>query len=259
MTSGKYIPESYWDEVARQIKLRKGRNLVAGDDEPYYRYKRNKFLALLNKINFADKKVLEVGSGPGGNLLEIYNHRPAILYGADISDEMIELSGKNTDNRNITVVKTNGSELPFSAGYFDIVITATVLQHIPDEKVLNTLIGNMCRVAATDIYLFERIERKKMIGETNMGRTVNEYTGYFTRNNFHLSDVRFAYLHISYTVCGFIRKLFNRRTRREGDPENRLSALTQKIVLPLTKMLDNVFRRKRDLAMLHFKRAEPGV
>lgn len=259
MTSGKYIPESYWDEVARQIKLRKGRNFVAGDDEPYYRYKRNKFLNLLNSINFADKKVLEVGSGPGGNLLEIYNHRPAVLYGADISDEMIELSQKNTGNRNITIVKTNGSKLPFSAGYFDIVITATVLQHIVDETVLNILIENMCRIAVTDIYIFERIERKRMVAETNTGRTVKEYTGYFTRNSFYLYEVRFAYLHISYMVCGTLRKIFNRRTRREGEPETRLSSITQKIVLPLTKMFDNIFKRKRDLAMLHFKRAEPGV
>src|SRR5258705_2139865 len=186
MTSDKYIPESYWDEVARQIKLRKGGNPVAGDDEPYYRYKRNKFLKLLNSINFADKKVLEIGSGPGGNLLEIYNHRPAALYGADISDEMIELSQKNTGNRNITILKTNGSQLPFSAGYFDIVITATVLQHISDEKVLNTLVESMCRVVTDDIYIFERVERKKIVSETNTGRTVNEYAGYFTRNNFYL-------------------------------------------------------------------------
>lgn len=257
MTSANYISESYWDEVARQIKLRKAGTLVAGDDEPYYRYKRNKFLKLLNSIEFADKRVLEVGPGPGGNLLEIYNHRPAILYGADISDEMIELSRKNTGNRNITVVKTNGSELPFSAGYFDIVITATVLQHLADEHLLNTLIENMCRVAATDIYIFERIERKKMIAGTNIGRTLDEYAGYFTRNNFHLSEVRFAYLHISYTACGLIRKTFNRGTRREGEPGSRLSAFIQKIILPLTKMLDTIFKRKRDLAMLHFKRAEP--
>jgi 2-polyprenyl-3-methyl-5-hydroxy-6-metoxy-1,4-benzoquinol methylase len=140
MASDKYIPESYWDEVARQIRLRKGRNLVAGDDEPFYRYKRNKLLKLLNRINFTNKKVLEVGSGPGGNLLEIYKQHPAVLYGADISEEMIGLSEKNTGKWNIPVVKTNGSDLPFSAGYFDVVITVTVLQHITDEKMLNTLI-----------------------------------------------------------------------------------------------------------------------
>jgi SAM-dependent methyltransferase len=259
MKPGKYIPESYWDEVARQIKLRKGRNLVAGDDEPYYRYKRNKFLKLLNNINFAEKKVLEIGSGPGGNLLEIYNHRPAVLYGADISGEMIELSQKNTGNRNITLVKINGSKLPFSAGYFDIVITATVLQHIPDEEVLNALVESMCQVSGTDIYIFERIERKRMETEINTGRTVNEYAGYFSRNNFYLCEVRFAYLHISYSVCGTLRKIFNRGTRREGEPESRLLSILQKTVLPLTKILDNIFKWKRDLAMLHFKRAEPGV
>jgi SAM-dependent methyltransferase len=231
---------------------------VAGDDEPFYRYKRNKLLKLLNRINFTNKKVLEVGSGPGGNLLEIYKQHPAVLYGADISKEMIELSQKNTGKRNIPIVKTNGCDLPFSAGYFDMVVTITVLQHITDEKILNTLIENMCRVSIDDIYIFERIERKKTVAERNTGRTVNEYSGFFNRNNFTLNDVRFANLHISYTVCGIFRKIFNRRNRKEGEQESRLSITFQKIVLPLTKILDNIFKPKRDLAMLHFKRFQSG-
>jgi SAM-dependent methyltransferase len=257
MISGKYIPEVYWDEVAKQIERRKAENFIAGDNEPFYRYKKNKFLQLLATINFADKKVLEVGSGPGGNLLEIYKQGPATLFGVDISDEMIRLSGKNIGNKSITVLKTNGNSLPFADRYFDIIITATVLQHITDDKVLATLIKSMCNAATSDIYIFERIERKKKISESNTGRTINEYAAYFTDNNFYLDEVRFAYLHSSYIACGVVRKIFNKRNRGEGEAVSCLSGTIQKIILPFTKKLDNMLKRKRDLAMLHFKRAEP--
>jgi ubiquinone/menaquinone biosynthesis C-methylase UbiE len=259
MIPGKYIPELYWDEVARQIKRREGANLVAGDDEPYYRYKRNKFLGLLHTIDFAGKKILEVGSGPGGNLIEIYKHRPVELYGADISDDMITLAQKNTTNSGIGVLKINGSELPFDNRQFDIVITATVLQHITDESVLQALIKDMCRVASSDIYIFERIEQKRMESATNTGRTVNEYAAIFAANRFCLQSTRYAHIHISYGACGIVRKIFNSRSRREAERVSRFSAGVQKAILPVTKQLDKLFRRKRDLAMLHFKRINPAI
>ena len=45
-----YNPETYWSEVAKRIKSRKGKNIIAGDDEPFYRYKRKKFLKMLNSL-----------------------------------------------------------------------------------------------------------------------------------------------------------------------------------------------------------------
>ncbi|MEO7984235.1 MAG: class I SAM-dependent methyltransferase [Bacteroidota bacterium] len=254
MIPGKYIPELYWDEVAKQIERRTGESLVAGDDEPFYRYKKNKFLRLLAAVNFTNKKVLEVGSGPGGNLLEIYKQGPALLFGIDISKEMTRLSEKNIDNKSITVLKTNGTDLPFADQYFDIIITATVLQHITDDLVLTTLIKNMCNVAASEIYIFERIERRKKMSESNTGRTINEYASFFEDNNFYLNNVKFAYLHSSYMACGIVRKILTKRNRKEGEAISSLAGAIQKIILPFTKKLDNIFKRKRDLAMLHFKR-----
>ena len=85
-----YHPESYWSDVAKRIKSREGRNVVAGDDEPFYRYKRMRFLEMLKAVNFEGKSVLEIGNGPGGNLKEISQLKPARLVGADISAEMIK-------------------------------------------------------------------------------------------------------------------------------------------------------------------------
>jgi hypothetical protein len=39
-----YNPETYWSRVGQEIEKRAGDNVVAGDDNPYYRYKRSRFL-----------------------------------------------------------------------------------------------------------------------------------------------------------------------------------------------------------------------
>jgi hypothetical protein len=40
-----YQVESYWSCVADEIRKRASGRYVAGDDDPYYRYKRAKFLS----------------------------------------------------------------------------------------------------------------------------------------------------------------------------------------------------------------------
>lgn len=252
-----YLPETYWDSVAERIKKRTSGELIAGDEEPYYRYKRNKFLKLLNSISFKDKKVLEVGSGPGGNLLEIYQHNPKEVFGADISRQMIDISRTNVGDRRITIVKTNGKKLSFPDNCFELTFTSTVLQHISDEDVLEELIKEMCRISESDIYIFERIEKKNKRNESNIGRTIEEYSKTFSKNSFYLLETRFLYIHWSYLVCGGIRKLFNKRNRQEGEPLSKISIFLQKPVLLFTRILDVVFKVKRDLAMLHFKRWKP--
>lgn len=93
------------DRSWEKIKFRKeSDNVIAGDDEPYYRYKREKFLGLLNEIEFTNKKVLEIGCGPGGNLLEIHSHKPNKLVGVDISNQMVELA-KNKICTMLTLLK----------------------------------------------------------------------------------------------------------------------------------------------------------
>src|SRR5688572_20590488 len=130
-----YHPEPYWDEVARQISNREIK-IVAGDDEPFYRYKRKKFLQILNSIDFRNKKVVELGPGPGGNLFEICKHKPLELVGIDISEEMVKVAGANLTGLPIKIIKVDGTHFPFSDNYFDVSITSTVLQHNTDEKML---------------------------------------------------------------------------------------------------------------------------
>src|SRR5690625_7961715 len=92
----KYHQEKYWTEVAKRIREREdGHSIIAGDDEPYYRYKRERFLNLLDSIDVAGKSVLAIGSGPGGKLLELFRQKPSKLAGENISEEM----GKEATNK----------------------------------------------------------------------------------------------------------------------------------------------------------------
>lgn len=248
-----YNVEEYWNNVAENIKSRDVKNLLEGDDEPYYNYKRKLFLQLLDSIDFEGKKVLEIGSGPGGNLHYLKQKKCKEIAGVDISASMIALSKRILADDKIIVRKIDGTSLPFPDKYFDIVFTSTVLQHNTDEKELAGLINNICRVSGSDVILFERIEKKIMGHETNTGRPVAYYADLLEQLDFTLIKTKFLKIQASYFVCGAIRKLFNRRSRNESEPISKLSRNLELVFLPLTKILDKFIGSKRDMGMLYFR------
>lgn len=248
-----YHPEPYWSEVADKIAARGDENVVAGDDEPYYRYKRRAFLKLLNSVKFQGEKVLEIGNGPGGNLREVWKHNPKSLTGVDISQQMVDLAKKH-NHPDVNILKINGTELPFQDQTFDIVFTATVLQHNTDEAMLKQIMAELSRVAASRVFLFERIESEILGDELCYGRPVNYYEEIMKSNGYMLKNTAFVNVRVSYYVCGAIRKLFNPSSRKEGDPLNKFSIFLEKMTLPITKVLDRVFTSKKDVAKLEFER-----
>jgi ubiquinone/menaquinone biosynthesis C-methylase UbiE len=254
MSEEKYNPEIYWDNVAKSIAARNDLKIIAGDDEPYYRYKRKRFLELFDTIDFENKKVLEIGSGPGGNLEYLAKKNCKEIVGVDISSKMIELSKRNLSGKNIQVQKIDGLSLPFDTNYFDLAFTSTVLQHNTDEIQLSKLIKEICRVAHSEVIIFERIEKKVKGHETNLGRPVEYYTRFFKANGFVLVSTHFLAIQVSYYVSGAIRKICNRTLRKEGEPVSKLSSLLQKLTLPITKLLDKLVSGNRDLGMICFKK-----
>lgn len=248
-----YHPPSYWDQVATEISRREEGNFIAGDDEPYYRYKRKKFLRLFRQIPFRGKSVLEVGCGPGGNLREVARVEPKRLVGVDLSREMLTLADRNLAGQAAELFPVEQGTFPFEDRKFDIVFTSTVLQHTTNDKELRRTIDEMCRVSKGDIYIFERIEKKISGNETCLGRTVSFYEHLFAEHGFLLVEKRFLHIQASYLMAGMARKLLNRRERKEGEKLSSFSLAMQKMLLPLTKLIDRVYRKERDLAMLHFK------
>jgi ubiquinone/menaquinone biosynthesis C-methylase UbiE len=254
MSVKQYNPEKYWDEVAEHIINRSDNQKIAGDDEPYYRYKRSLFLKLFDKIDFHDKKVLEVGSGPGGNLDFLTNRGCKEIVGVDVSEKMLELSNRFLTGKRVRVQKIDGCSLPFDDHYFDLAFTSTVLQHNTDEFQLIELVKNICRVSNSDVVIFERIEQRLKGHETNLGRPIQYYEKLFAENNFKLIKTQFLRIQASYVVCGAIRKIFNGKNRREGEPISVLSSRLETIVLPVTRLFDKILPSRRDLAMLVFKK-----
>ncbi len=248
-----YHPEPYWSEVARKIKYRERKNVIAGDDEPYYRYKREKFLNLLEELDFTGKSILELGSGPGGNLNEVWKQKPGRLAGADISTEMIEIARKNISGE-IELFKIDGKKLPFADREFDIVFSATVLQHNTDEQMLKSIMEEMCRVSKHKVFLFERIEKKITGDELCLGRPVSYYEAICNMNEFELESIKFINTRVSYYIAGASRKVLNPRTRKEGESLSKLSVLLQKLALPVSKQLDKIFISQKDIARLEFTR-----
>lgn len=255
MANKNYHPEEYWTEVGKRIEQREnGKNVIAGDDEPFYRYKRERFLELLHSVDFTGKKVLELGSGPGGNLLDISKkHQPTLLTGVDISAQMVSLAKKKLP-KEVNVIKIDGAHIPFDDNYFDIVFTATVLQHNTDENMLNTIMAELARVSGDRVILFERIESTIKGDELCYGRPVSYYNEIMSSHGYELVKTKPINIRSSYYVSGAIRKGLNSSARKEGEPLNGVSVLLQNISLPFTKILDKIFTSKKDVHKLEFKK-----
>jgi hypothetical protein len=104
------------------------------------------------------------------------------------------------------------------------------------------------------VVLFERIEHKITGHETNVGRPVEYYSEIFADNGYKLVDTQFLNIQASYIVCGTIRKVFNKKSRTEGQSVAGVSKFLENATLPLTKLVDRFVKQKRDLGMLRFIR-----
>jgi SAM-dependent methyltransferase len=200
-----YDPRGYWSAVAEQIRTRASGSLLAGDDSPFLRYKREAFLDRMPKrIAFRGKAVLEVGCGPGANLLEVAAAGPRRLVGCDIAPKMIELAMENTARMaNVECVELADDGLPFRTNEFDVSFTVTVLQHNRDDTV-RRLIAEMSRVTAEALYLIEDTTRRsrhldRFVGRITGGtvrpesyvlRRVGDYAELCATRGFELVDVR---------------------------------------------------------------------
>ncbi|MEL6637566.1 MAG: class I SAM-dependent methyltransferase [Bacteroidota bacterium] len=250
-----YHPEPYWSEVADRIASREDQNVIAGDDEPFYRYKRTRFLELLRSVDFSGRRVLEVGSGPGGNLRVLSTLGPRELHAVDISQSMLDLARKNNAGNDITFHKINGTQLPFDDQFIDIAITATVLQHNTDHAMMRQLLGEICRSTREKVVLFEQTNPTLAGDELCYWRPISDYAEVCEKQGFQLVETEYINIYTSYLFCGAVRKLLNPRRRQEGEPLNQFSHFLENISLPLTKQLDKVFKAKTDLTKLVFVRS----
>ncbi|PSR55669.1 hypothetical protein AHMF7605_20250 [Adhaeribacter arboris] len=251
-----YQPEKYWSKVAQEITKRNKGNVIAGDDEPYYVYKRQQFLKLFHKLDFKGKSVMELGSGPGGNLKVVAQHQPARLVGVDISENMLQLAAENLKNYPAELIKTNGTGIPLPDNSIDLVYSVTVLQHNTNYEMFKLYLEEMGRVSRDKVILFERTEITEKGDELNMGRPVSTYATILKNKGFQLVATQYLPIHASYYVCGAIRKVLNPRTRAEGEPLNKLSLLLEDFTLPITRIIDKFWIQKREVTKMEFQKVK---
>ena len=152
------------------------------------------------------------------------------------------------------MIKIDGTSLPFKDKEFDIVFTATVLQHNTDEVMLGKLVHELARVSKNQIFLFERVENEISGDDLCLGRPVKYYAALLEKSGFKLKSTKFINIRVSYYVSGIIRKGLNRKDRKEGEKLNLISEILQKTSLPITKFFDKVIKSNKDLCRMEFVR-----
>jgi SAM-dependent methyltransferase len=257
--TSEYDVESYWSRVAGQIAARGEENVVAGDDDPFWRYKRQKFLTtFLHDIDFDGVTALELGCGPGGNLLEVARaHAPAKLIGVDISAAMIGIAARNLARHNVVAElhKIDGAHLPFADRSIDLAYTVTVLQHNTDSTAFESLCGELCRVTGRTMVLVEDTgSGVKTQSGSFVARPIEAYATALSRHGFQLTESRRLNIRVSGLAHAVVHRLFVTKDRKEGDPVGWLPQMMLRTALPLTRVADSLVTESAGLTKMTFQR-----
>jgi SAM-dependent methyltransferase len=247
--------------VAERVRDRSSGSLLAGDDAPYYRYKDALVSERFNPhIPVEGRSVLDVGCGPGGKLRWMTELQPRRVVGCDQSSEMVKLATRNAPKAE--VVQIDGENLPFADREFDVVTTTTVLQHNPDAR-RTKLLGEICRVSAKDVLLFEDTS-VEMSPPTTVetgayqnffGRPVGWYAGVCSCHGFELIETDRLETFVSRKVLVGLWGRLNRSRQNEGEEFSKLHLAIEKRTLPITRRLDRVIKSPNfELTFMHFRR-----
>jgi len=239
-----YDPAVYWSRVAEHVGARAegGDWDLAGNSGPYGRYKRELTLSRLRDLPVAGRAVLELGSGPGGNLHALSALRPTRLVGADVAAGMLELARRNTAGLGVELVALDDDVLPFADGEFDTTLAVTVLQHNPAD-VAARLVGELARVTRSTLELIEdttRLRRRDHQGSYFV-RRAEDYVAWARCAGFELVDLARIRVWVSeraWLLSRRMRALTSARPLSEGAPIGSRQRRLESLALPLTRRLD---------------------
>lgn len=79
-----------------------------------------------------DKVVLDVASGSGYGTKYLADAGAKLVYGVDISKEVIEYAKKNFGGGGVKFLVGDARELPFKDNFFDVVVSFETIEHLPD-------------------------------------------------------------------------------------------------------------------------------
>ncbi|MBK9015407.1 MAG: class I SAM-dependent methyltransferase [Saprospiraceae bacterium] len=267
----------------RQVKL-----LTDGEEKPALQlpiprtpfdiYRKDKLIKLLNLRQLAeDRSVLEIGCGVGDLLKEIANYKPKELYGVDSSEKMVNYAREYLKEEKVDVQLANVFRLPFPEKSFDLVVVMSEFQHVPDNKQVERLIYEVCRVARQWVILVEETAPEEMIKENLIARTIEQYKAEMKKKRFFLRSVdildiaatsyvytsrrnpwhwiRWVFSPLLY-LLGFPSSVMKMPTNEEKIPDSELAMKLQAMTLPFATSLDSVFRKVEGTTVMRFEREQ---
>jgi hypothetical protein len=159
----------------------------------------------------------------------------------------------------VALTKIDGMTLPYPDQSVDTSFTVTVLQHNTDEHMCRSLVRELCRVTKTTLVAMEDIGTNRELGGHGdwIGRQVDAYRSIFAAHGFRLHNVEFLNTRVSRAWHRVIFAFYKRviaRQHQEGDPMPNAFQYLIGLPMPITRMLDDLFVDKRDLAKMVFHR-----
>lgn len=194
-----------------------------------------------------DMKILDVGCGTGDWCID-YARAGCDVTGIDFVDNLINISRENAKKANLNIEFENQSLETYTKnnGYYDLVTSVTVLQHITDDASFKKSISNIFNLlraggtAAIIEYMPDKLKNSRKGNSYMKYRTKAEWVSYFERSGFKLIKEK------SVRIVGF--KLYN---LFKHDLILRLSLSIDKILV----YCDPLFRKYSDTRLLVFKKS----
>lgn len=238
--------KKYWEQRAKNIRKYKGEEFYTITEIPFYVYRRNRILEILNGISVEGKRILDFGCGDG-YYSRYLKKRGAEVIGVDISSGMVNLAKENAkkDDLEIPFYKMEGEHLEFEDNSFDIVLTVAVLQHIINESILNHLVSEVSRVlvGGGEVIIFERVATPMRKGSTWIKRDADEYIDIFKVANLIL-DSHFIISSPFYDLMSLPYKLV--RGILSIPNNNKIERIYSEVLVRITKYLDKLWKSKRN-------------
>ena len=130
--SSQQAVRQYWNVHIHDLEITRHPVASAGffaDLEQYHFEKLHHLLTLVPFDQYSGRRVLEVGCGAGTDLIR-FARNGAVVTGVDIASSAIALAKTNfsLDGLRGDLMVADGEQLPFGAGYFDLVYAHGVVQ-----------------------------------------------------------------------------------------------------------------------------------
>jgi ubiquinone/menaquinone biosynthesis C-methylase UbiE len=245
---------------------------------PFDIYRKQKLINLLDLRQLAQfRSVLEIGCGIGDLLKEIAQFNPKELYGVDSSPKMVAYAQEYLKEEKVDVQVANIFRLPFPERAFDLVVVMAEFQHVLNNKDMERLVFEVCRVSRQWVILVEETAPEEVVKEGVICRTIERYKEEMKKKKFYLRKVdildiaatsyvytsrknpwhwvRWMFSPLLY-LLGFPSSVMKMPSDEEKLPDSELAMKLQELTLPFATSLDSVFRKVEGTTVMRFEREQ---